>query len=50
MGAVPSGRSVSERSPLSVNVYISLRTMSVASPTPRSNRPVSSNSGVTMWR
>ena len=50
MGAVPSGRSVSERSPLSVKVYISLRTMSVASPTPRSNNPVSSNSGVTTWR
>ncbi len=50
MGAVPSGRSVSERPPLSGNVYISLRTMSVASPTPRSNSPVSSNSGVTMWR
>ncbi len=50
MGAVPSGRRVSERSPLSANVYISLRTMSVASPTPRSKSPVSSNSGVTMCR
>ncbi len=50
MGAVPSGRSVSERPPLSGKVYISLRTMSVASPTPRSKRTVSSNSGVTMWR
>ena len=44
--AVPSGRSVSERPALSSKVNISLRTMSVASPTPRANTSVSSNTGV----
>ena len=48
-GAVPSGRSVSERPPWSVNVYISLRTMSVASPTVRTNSSVSSKIGVSIW-
>jgi hypothetical protein len=43
--AVPSGRSVSDRSPRSVNVYISLVTMSVDSPT-RRKTPVSSKTGV----
>src|SRR3954462_15214898 len=46
MGAVPSGRSVSERSPRSANVYISLCTTSEASPDVRSNSEVSSNPGV----
>ena len=46
--AVPSGRSVTERSPRSAKVYISLDTTSVDSPTPRANRPVSSNTGSSM--
>jgi hypothetical protein len=47
-GAVPSGRNVSDRPPASVNVNISLLTMSVASPTPRANSSVASNAGVSM--
>ena len=47
--AVPSGRSVTDRSPRSRNVYISLLTTSVDSPTPRAYRPVSSNTGSSMW-
>ena len=43
--AVPSGRRVIERPPLSSNVYISLRTTSVDSPTPRVKSSVSSNTG-----
>ena len=45
----PPGRSVSERPPRSSNVYISLRTMSVASPTVRTNRSESSKIGVSIW-
>src|ERR1700686_1624298 len=48
MGAVPSGRSVSERPPRSVKVNISLLTMSLPSPTPRTNRSVVSKLGVSM--
>ena len=44
--AVPSGRSVSERSPRSVKVYISFDTMSVDSPTPRAYSSVCSKTGV----
>ena len=47
-GAVPSGRSVSERPPASSKVNISLRTMSVDSPTPRANSSVASNTGVSI--
>ena len=47
-GAVPSGRRVMLRPPRSSNVYISLRTMSVDSPTPAVNSRVSSNVGVSM--
>ena len=43
--AVPSGRSVTLRPPLSENVYISLDTTSVDSPTPRANNAVSSKIG-----
>ena len=43
--AVPSGRSVTERSPRSAKVYISLLTTSVDSPTPRANNAVSSKIG-----
>ena len=46
VGAVPSARSVSERPPLSSKVYISFETMSVSSPTERTNRSVSSKIGV----
>ena len=46
IAAVASGRSVRLRSPWSVNVNISLWTMSVPSPTPRANSSVSSNAGV----
>src|SRR5947199_4251645 len=49
-GAVPSGRNVSERPPLSSKVYISFWTMSVASPTPRANSSVASNVGVSIRR
>ena len=45
-GAVPSGRSVSDRSPRSVNVYISLATTSLVSPDVRANNSVASNTGV----
>ncbi len=41
--AVPSGRSVIERPPLSRKVYISFCTTSVVSPTPRANSSVCSN-------
>ncbi len=43
--AVPSGRNVIERPPLSSKVYISLETTSVDSPTPRLNNSVSSKTG-----
>jgi hypothetical protein len=39
---------VRERPPLSVKVYISFWTTSVASPTPRANTAVSSNMGVSI--
>ena len=48
IGAVPSGRSVSESPPPSSNVYISFCTTSVDSPTPRANSSVASNVGVSM--
>ena len=48
IGAVPSGRRVRLRPPWSANVNISLRTMSVASPTPRANSSVSSKAGVSI--
>jgi hypothetical protein len=48
-GAVPSGRSVNERPERSSNVYISLPTMSVASPTVRTNSSESSKTGVSIW-
>ena len=44
--AVPSGRNVMERPPLSSKVYISFCTTSVVSPTDRWNRFVCSNTGV----
>jgi hypothetical protein len=44
--AVPSGRSASTSSPLSWKTYISLETMSVASPTPRAKRACGSTTGV----
>ena len=47
-GAVPSGRSVSERPPRSSKVYISFRTTSVLVPTPRTKTSVSSKVGVTI--
>ena len=47
--AVPSGRSVTLRPPLSSNEYISLETTSVDSPTPRANSAVSSKIGSSMW-
>ncbi len=43
--AVPSGRSVSERPLRSAKVYISLPTMSVPSPTPRTKSSVGSITG-----
>ena len=43
--AVPSGRSVIERPPLSSKVYISFWTMSVVSPTPRRKSSVCSKAG-----
>ena len=46
MPAVASGRSVNDRSPRSVKVYISLLTMSVEAPTPRENTSVCSKTGV----
>src|SRR5215212_440553 len=49
-GAVPSGRRVIERPPLSSKVYISFCTTSVDSPTPRANSSVASNVGVSMRR
>ncbi len=47
-GAVPSGRSVSERPALSSKENISFETMSVEAPTPRANSSVDSNAGVSM--
>ena len=47
--AVPSGRSEMDRPPRSSKVYISLLTTSVDSPTPRTNSPVSSNTGSSMY-
>src|SRR3954465_7129849 len=49
-GAVPSGRSVSDRPPASSNVYISFWTMSVDSPTPRANRSGASKPGRSVRR
>ena len=49
-GAVASGRSVSERSPRSVNVYISFWTMSEPAPDVRAKSSVSSKSGVVIRR
>ena len=49
-GAVPSGRRVRLVPPSSSKVYISLRTMSVLVPTPRTKSAVSSKVGVTMRR
>ena len=46
IGAVPSGRSVSERSPRSVNVYISFCTTSEPCPDVRVKSSVSSKTGV----
>ncbi len=46
--AVSSGRRVRERPPLSLKVYISFWTTSVASPTPRANTAVSSKIGVSI--
>jgi len=40
---------VTDRPPRSVNVYISLVTTSVDSPTPRANSAVSSNTGTSMY-
>ena len=44
--AVPSGRRVMDRPPLSSKVYICFSTTSVVSPTPRRNSSVCSNTGV----
>jgi hypothetical protein len=49
-GAVPSGRSVSERPPRSTKVYISLDTTSLDSPEVRVNSSVCSNVGVSTYR
>jgi hypothetical protein len=46
IGAVPSGRSVSERPPRSSNVYISFWTMSLPAPAVRRKSSVSSKPGV----
>ncbi len=50
MGAVASGRSVSERPPRSLNVYISFCTTSEPSPDVRAKSSVSSKTGVTIRR
>ena len=50
IGAVPSGRSVSERPAWSVNVYISFWTMSEPWPDVRWKRSVSSKFGVWIRR
>ena len=50
IGAVPSGRSVSERPPRSVNVYVSFCTTSEPSPDVRMMRSVSSIPGVWIGR
>ena len=50
MGAVASGRNVNDRSPRSVNVYISFVTMSEPSPEVRAKSSVSSNTGVSIRR
>ena len=50
IGAVPSGRSVSERSERSEKVYISFCTTSEPAPDVRANSAVSSNTGVTIRR
>jgi hypothetical protein len=50
IGAVPSGRSVSERPLRSSNVYISFWTMSEPAPEVRANSSVSSKTGVWMRR
>ena len=48
MPAVNSGRSVSESPPRSSNVYISLDTTSVVSPSERANTAVASNTGISI--
>jgi len=50
MPAVYSGRKVSDSSPRSLNVYISLETTSVVSPMPRANSSVNSKMGVAISR
>ena len=50
IGAVTSGRSVSDRPPPSSNVYISFWTMSVDSPTVRLKSSVASKAGVSIRR
>jgi hypothetical protein len=50
IGAVPSGRSVSERSLRSAKVYISFCTTSDPSPDVRWKSSVSSNTGVWIGR
>ena len=50
IGAVPSGRSVSERSERSAKVYISFCTTSEPAPEVRAKSAVSSNTGVTIRR
>src|SRR3954447_11121910 len=48
-GAVPSGRSVSERPPWSSKANISFWTLSVVSPTPRANSSAASKAGVSTY-
>ena len=50
IGAVPSGRSVSERSERSVKVYISFCTTSEPTPDVRAKSSVSSKTGVWIGR
>ena len=50
IGAVPSGRSVSDRSERSVKVYISFCTTSEPAPDVRAKSAVSSKTGVRIWR
>ena len=50
IGAVPSGRRVSDRSERSVKVYISFWTMSEPAPDVRAKSSVSSNKGVWIRR
>jgi hypothetical protein len=48
IGAVPSGRSVSDRPPRSVNVYVSFWTTSDPPPEVRTISSVSSKAGVSI--